>query len=51
MYGIVAVLSEDSPKRSLPPVGRSGRAQSSLEDGRSEQLEQLQNEAGARRKL
>lgn len=50
-YGIVALLTEDLPRRSLLPVGRSGRAASSLGGGLREQLEDLEHEAGVRRQL
>jgi succinate-acetate transporter protein len=50
-YGIVALLSEDLPRRTLLPVGRSGRAASSLAGGMDEQLEELEHEAGVRRQL
>jgi hypothetical protein len=50
-YGIVGLLSEDLPRPSLLPLGRSGRAASSLSDGFAEQLHALENEAGVRRQL
>jgi uncharacterized protein len=50
-YGIVALLSEDLPRRSLLPVGRSGRAASSLGGSLDDQLLELEHEAGVRRQL
>jgi succinate-acetate transporter protein len=50
-YGIVALLTEDLPRRSLLPVGRSGRAASSFAGGLDDQLEDLEHEAGVRRQL
>jgi uncharacterized protein len=50
-YGIVALLIEDLPRRSLLPVGRSGRAASSLGGSLREQLEDVEHEAGVRRQL
>lgn len=51
MYGIVALLSEDLPRPGLLPVGRSGRAEASIAGGFSEQLKDVENEAGVRRQL
>jgi uncharacterized protein len=50
-YGIVALLMEDLPRKALLPVGRSGRAASSLAGGIADQLEDLEHEAGVRRQL
>jgi len=50
-YGVVALLSEDLPRSPLLPVGRSGRAASSLGAGLHAQLEDLEHEAGVRRQL
>jgi uncharacterized protein len=50
-YGIVALLMEDLPRKSLLPVGRSGRAASSLAGSFEEQLQAVENEAGVRRQL
>ena len=50
-YGIVALLMEDLPRGAPLPVGRSGRAASSVAGGFGEQLEGLQHEAGVRRQL
>jgi succinate-acetate transporter protein len=50
-YGICALLMEDLPRSSLLPVGRSGRAASSVEGTFAEQVEEIENEAGVRRQL
>jgi succinate-acetate transporter protein len=50
-YGVVSLLSEDLPRAALLPVGRSGRAASSLDGGLGEQLKDLEREAGVRRQL
>jgi hypothetical protein len=50
-YGIVALLSEDLPRASLLPVGRSGRAAASVSGSLDDQLLELENEAGVRRQL
>jgi uncharacterized protein len=50
-YGIVALLMEDLPRRSLLPLGRSGRAASSVEGSFADQLDDLEHEAGVRRTL
>jgi uncharacterized protein len=50
-YGIVALLMEDLPRRALLPVGRSGKAESSVAGGFREQVDELQHEAGVRRQL
>jgi succinate-acetate transporter protein len=50
-YGIVALLSEDLPRASLLPVGRSGRAAASVAGSLDDQLHELENEAGVRRQL
>jgi uncharacterized protein len=47
----LVVGAEDIPGRSLLPVGRSGRAASSLRGGLGDQLEELEHEAGVRRQL
>jgi succinate-acetate transporter protein len=50
-YGIVALLSEDIPGAGRLPVGRSGRAASSIGGGLGDQLDALEHEAGVRRQL
>jgi succinate-acetate transporter protein len=50
-YGIVSLLTEDLPRKSLLPVGRSGRAASAVSGGLQDQLDELENEAGVRREL
>lgn len=50
-YGIVALLMEDLPRPALLPVGRSGRAASSMQGSFDDQLDDLRNEAGVRRQL
>jgi len=49
-HGVAAAdLGEDLPRASLLPVGRSGRAASSLAGDLHDQLDQLEHEAGVRR--
>jgi uncharacterized protein len=50
-YGIVALLMEDLPRRTVLPIGRSGRAEASMDGAFAEQLEGLRHEAGVRRQL
>jgi hypothetical protein len=50
-YGMAALLMEDLPRKTLLPVGRSGRAASSLAGSFDEQLQAVENEAGVRRQL
>jgi succinate-acetate transporter protein len=50
-YAMVALLMEDLPRNALLPVGRSGRAASSLAGDIGEQLEDIEHEAGVRRQL
>jgi uncharacterized protein len=51
LYGGLALLLEDSSQRTVLPVGRRGRARSSLEGGITHQIEAAEREAGIRRQL
>ena len=51
LYGGLALLMEDSRQRTVLPLGRRGRARTSLEGGIEHQLYQAEREAGVRRQL
>ena len=51
LYGGLALLLEDSAQRTVLPIGRRGRARSSLEDSITHQIEAAEREAGIRRQL
>lgn len=51
LYGGLALLLEESFQRMVLPLGRRGRARSSLEGSFSHQVHQAEQEAGVRRQL
>jgi succinate-acetate transporter protein len=51
VYGGLALLLEDGQQRTVLPLGRRGRARTSLEGGLTHQLDQAEREAGVRRQL
>ncbi len=51
LYGGVALLLEDAAQRTILPIGRRGRARSSIEGDITHQIEQAEREAGIRRQL
>jgi succinate-acetate transporter protein len=51
LYGGLALLLEDAAQRTILPIGRRGRAKSSIEGDISHQIEQAEREAGIRRQL
>jgi uncharacterized protein len=51
LYGGLALLLEDAQQRTVLPLGRRGRARTSLEGGLEHQLHQAEREAGVRRQL
>jgi uncharacterized protein len=51
LYGGLALLLEDGAQRTVLPLGRRGRARSSLEADISSQIEDAEREAGVRRQL
>lgn len=51
LYGGLALLLEDSMQRTVLPLGRRGRARTSLEGGLGYQIHQAEQEAGVRRQL
>jgi hypothetical protein len=51
LYGGLALLLEESHQRMVLPLGRRGRARSSLEDGFGHQVRQAEQEPGVRRQL
>jgi succinate-acetate transporter protein len=51
VYGGLALLLEDGLQRTVLPLGRRGRARTSLEGGLTHQLYQAEREAGVRRQL
>lgn len=51
LYGGLALLLEDSSQRTILPIGRRGRARTSLEGGIGPQIEHAEREAGVRRQL
>jgi succinate-acetate transporter protein len=51
LYGGLALLLEDAQQRTVLPLGRRGRARTSLEGGLEHQLSQAEREAGVRRQL
>ncbi|MFI9808493.1 hypothetical protein ACIHEJ_29690 [Streptomyces sp. NPDC052301] len=51
LYGGFALLLEDSLQRTVLPLGRRGRARTSLQGDLGHQLEQAEREAGVRRQL
>jgi succinate-acetate transporter protein len=50
-YGIITLLSEDLPGRGLLPSAVAAGRGVSISDGLDQQLEDLENEPGARRQL
>jgi hypothetical protein len=50
-YGGLALLVEDSLKRTILPIGRRGRSRLSLEGALEHQIDQLPNEPGVRSQL
>ncbi|MFC9927749.1 GPR1/FUN34/YaaH family transporter [Streptomyces sp. NPDC127190] len=51
LYGGFALLLEDSAQRTVLPLGRRGRARTSLQGDLGHQLERTEREAGVRRQL
>ncbi|MEW2625496.1 GPR1/FUN34/YaaH family transporter [Streptomyces sp. NPDC048106] len=51
LYGGFALLLEDTAQRTVLPLGRRGRARTSLQGDLGHQLEQAEREAGVRRQL
>jgi succinate-acetate transporter protein len=51
LYGGLALLLEEGTQRTVLPLGRRGRARSSLEGGLADQLCHAEQEAGVRRQL
>jgi hypothetical protein len=51
LYGGLALLLEDGQQRTVLPLGRRGRARTSLEGSLAHQIEQAEREAGVRRQL
>lgn len=51
LYGGLALMLEDSAQHTVLPVGRRGRARSSLEGTIAAQIEAAEREAGVRRQL
>jgi hypothetical protein len=51
LYGGLALLLEDGAQRTVLPLGRRGRARSSLEGDFGSQIAQAEQEAGIRRQL
>jgi succinate-acetate transporter protein len=51
LYGGLALLLEDGAQRTVLPLGRRGRARSSIEDDLGHQIEQAEQEPGIRRQL
>jgi uncharacterized protein len=51
LYGGLALMLEDSAQRTVLPIGRRGRARSSLEGTIAHQIEAAEREAGVRRQL
>lgn len=51
LYGGLALLLEDSASRTVLPLGRRGRARTSLEGDIGNQIEHAEREAGVRRQL
>jgi hypothetical protein len=51
MYGGLALLLEDGAQRTVLPLGRRGRARTSLEGDLGHQIEQAEREPGIRRQL
>lgn len=51
LYGGLALLLEEGTQRTVLPVGRRGRARTSLEGGFGHQVHRTEREAGVRRQL
>jgi hypothetical protein len=51
LYGGLALLLEDGAQRTVLPLGRRGRARTSLEGDLGRQIEQAESEPGIRRQL
>jgi uncharacterized protein len=51
LYGGLALLLEDGAQRTVLPLGRRGRARTSLEGDLEHQIEQAESEPGIRRQL
>ena len=51
LYGGLALLLEDSASQTVLPLGRRGRARTSLESDLGHQIEHAEREPGARRQL
>jgi succinate-acetate transporter protein len=51
LHGGLALLLEDGAQRTVLPVGRRGRARSSLEGSLTHQMDAAEREAGVRRQL
>ncbi|MGM0348880.1 MULTISPECIES: hypothetical protein [Streptomyces] len=51
LYGGFALLLEDTAQRTILPLGRRGRARTSLQGDLAAQLAQAEREAGVRRQL
>jgi hypothetical protein len=51
VYGALALLLEDGAQQTVLPLGRRGRARTSLEGDPAHQIEQAESEPGIRRQL
>jgi hypothetical protein len=51
IYGALALLLEDGAQRTVLPLGRRGRARTSLEGDLGHQIDQAESEPGIRRQL
>ncbi|HEX4063606.1 MAG TPA: GPR1/FUN34/YaaH family transporter [Streptosporangiaceae bacterium] len=51
LYGALALLLEDGAQRTILPLGRRGRARTSIEGDLGHQIEQAESEPGIRRQL
>ena len=51
IYGGLALLLEDGAQQTVLPLGRRGRARTSLEGDLTHQIEQAESEPGIRRQL
>lgn len=51
IYGALALLLEDGAQRTVLPLGRRGRARTSIEGDLGHQIEQAESEPGIRRQL
>jgi uncharacterized protein len=51
LYGGMAFLLEDTLRRTLLPLARTGVARTAIESGVEDQLSAVEDEAGVRRRL